>query len=65
MDRYFLFLIGAERHEQLRQGARLAGCSMAEMLRRMVDHCSSAWVMDHIVPSHSGQFPPSTLRSGG
>ena len=56
MIRFDLFLTERQR-DLLKRGAEQTGLTAAEILRRMIDHCSQEHVMNAVAPNVSGSFP--------
>lgn len=54
----FLCHIGPERHEALRHVAAQAGVSMAELLRRIIDHGLRTDLLNETFPHFSGRLHP-------
>lgn len=53
---HYNFYLTDPQKENLWRWAERADVPIADLLRRMVDHCSQGHVLDQIVPSMSGQL---------
>jgi hypothetical protein len=57
-----IFIAGPERHERLRELSLRTDLSMAEWMRRMLDHCLAEPVLNQLAPAWSGQLNNREVR---